>query len=150
MHWTASEIAELYDRRLAWIRAGGTPRDPRDGPPFAGQFFRTHLLTVLGRTTFDPPRPSNIIGVMSRYDDADLHEEVSDFYVMAGGGDTLVDRRHPGGARDTGGRGTVRPDHGSERCVARLSVLDTHPAPAKFEPADRWAAPAKFEPADRS
>ena len=85
MHWTASEIAELYERRLAWIRAGGSPRDPRDGPPFEGQFFRTHLIHVLGRTTFDPPRPSNIIGVMSRHDDADLHEGVSDFYVMAGG-----------------------------------------------------------------
>ena len=83
-HWSVDEIAGIYDARVARLRAPDAT-GPAAAARFDGQSFRTHSIALLGRVEHPSARPSNVIGVTSRFDDADLHEGVSDFYVMAGG-----------------------------------------------------------------
>jgi hypothetical protein len=88
MHWRAADLHRVYQARVAAIKTGGNAA-AGDGA-FAGQSFRTHSIGAIFRMKFDTPRPSNRAGVMSRVDDADQHEGVTDFYVMFGGTGQMI------------------------------------------------------------
>jgi hypothetical protein len=93
MHWSIDDLRAFHAARVANIRAGGAAFNPAaPGPRFESQDFRTHRIGLAYRQKFTTPRPSNTIGLMSLYDDADQHEGAADFYVMVGGsGKFIVD-----------------------------------------------------------
>jgi mannose-6-phosphate isomerase-like protein (cupin superfamily) len=96
-HWRLEDLRKIHEARLAAQRAdpgrptqgGGAPLPPGT-PAFQGQRFRTHNIGTNFRWYYDPPRPANLTGVMSHYDDAEQHEGISDFYVITGGGGQMV------------------------------------------------------------
>lgn len=85
MYWSSGEIERIYRARLAQGRGQG-----QGGPVFRGQSFRTHSIGAMFRVKYPTPQPSNRAGVMSRVDDADQHEGVTDFYVILGGQGQMV------------------------------------------------------------
>jgi mannose-6-phosphate isomerase-like protein (cupin superfamily) len=87
MHWSADEIARIFAARLAQQRDG---QAQASAPAFRGQSFRTHSIVATFREKYPTPRPSNRAGVVSRVDDADQHEGVTDFYVMVGGTGQMI------------------------------------------------------------
>jgi mannose-6-phosphate isomerase-like protein (cupin superfamily) len=86
MYWPKAEILKDYETRLASFKARGD----RGASSFSGQRFHTHSVGMNFRITYPTPRASNGSGKMSRYDDVEQHEGVSDFYVIAGGGGQMV------------------------------------------------------------
>ena len=85
-HWSADEIARIFAARLAQQKG----QTQAGAPTFRGQSSRTHSVAATFRAKYPTPRPSNRAGVMSRVDDADHHEGVTDFYVILGGAGQMI------------------------------------------------------------
>jgi quercetin dioxygenase-like cupin family protein len=95
-HWNIEDIRKIFEARRTAAKAnpdqgfGGAPVAPGT-PSFQGQTFRTHWMTgLLYRAKYTKPRPSNVTGRMSMYDDADQHQGATDFYVVTGGGGRMI------------------------------------------------------------
>jgi hypothetical protein len=87
VHYRWEDIQKIVEARMAG-------RGRTEGQPsFQGQNFRTHYFGGMAfRQVHDPPVPSNHLGVMSKWDDVDQHEGVTDFYIHLGGrGRYIVD-----------------------------------------------------------
>ena len=80
-------MKKVYDARVAAAR-GVTSATA--APRFESLQTRTHGVSLFFRTKFDSPRPANRSGIVSLVDDADQHEGVTDFYVIAGGTGQMV------------------------------------------------------------
>lgn len=93
MHWSIDDLHKIYEARLAAQKAG-IERSAQVGAPaipaFHNQVFRTHTIATNFRVKYETPRPANLTGVLSNYDDVEQHEGVSDFYVITGGGGQMV------------------------------------------------------------
>jgi mannose-6-phosphate isomerase-like protein (cupin superfamily) len=96
-HWKLEDLRKIHEARAAFQRAhpdsptqGGAAALPAGTPTFQGQRFRTHNVGSNFRAYYPTPRPGNLTGIVSHYDDAELHEGVSDFYVITGGGGQMV------------------------------------------------------------
>ena len=95
-HWDINDIRQIFEARRAAAKANpdlgfGNPSLPAGTPVFRGQSFRTHWMTgLLYRSKYTKPRPSNVTGRMSLYDDADQHQGATDFYVVTGGGGRMI------------------------------------------------------------
>ena len=87
--WKAADMRKIYEARAAAARSNGTAATEA-GPRFEGVQTRTHGVSLFFRTKFPSPRPANRTGIMSFVDDADQHEGVTDFYVIAGGTGQMV------------------------------------------------------------
>lgn len=91
MHWSRDQLEKIYQARAATAKATGEAEvAPPNGPNFEGQSFRLYSVGGTFRLKHATPRLSNRAGVLSRVDDADQHEGVSDFYVYIGGGGEIV------------------------------------------------------------
>lgn len=101
--WGADDLAKIHPERITAAKAGTR------APQVPGYRSRTHTISVLTRYYHDTPIPSNYIKAISRWDDAEWHEGVSDVYVVTGGsgkliaGGELQNRQY----RPAGGPGTV-------------------------------------------
>ena len=113
VHWTSDDLRKIYSARVEGARVNGRAAD---GPRFQTASFRTHSVGLFFRVKFDSLRPANRSGIVSLVDDADQHEGVTDFYVMAGGSgqivtDGVIENRqyghNPRGSAETGAKATV-------------------------------------------
>src|SRR5262245_38733841 len=113
--WPAADVQKIYDARLAAALRTSAPAGDA-GPRFAALQTRTHGVSLFFRTKFESPRPANRTGILSLVDDADQHEGVTDFYVLAGGtGQMVTDGEiehrqyghNPRGSAETGAGTTV-------------------------------------------
>ncbi|PYR36036.1 MAG: hypothetical protein DMF89_11345 [Acidobacteria bacterium] len=111
--WTSADMKKVYDARVAAAR-GVTSATA--APRFESLQTRTHGVSLFFRTKFDSPRPANRSGIVSLVDDADQHEGVTDFYVIAGGtGQMVTDGEiehrqyghNPRGSAESGAKTTV-------------------------------------------
>ncbi len=95
-YWDANDIKKIFEARRAFAKANpdqgfGGGQLPAGTPTFQGQTFRTHWMTgLLYRAKYTKPRPSNVTGRMSMFDDADQHQGATDFYVVTGGGGRMI------------------------------------------------------------
>lgn len=90
MYWSIDTLRKIHAERIA-IGPRSQGEVGRGQPtPFRGERFRTHSIGFNTRFYWDPPRPSNLTGTLSHYDDAEQHEGVSDFYVIIGGGGKIL------------------------------------------------------------
>jgi mannose-6-phosphate isomerase-like protein (cupin superfamily) len=112
VHWTGEQLRTIYDARVEAGRSGRSTNEPR----FQSLSLRTHNVGLFFRVKFDSPRPANRSGIVSLVDDADQHEGVTDFYVMAGGSgqmvtDGVIENRqyghNPRGSAESGAKTTV-------------------------------------------
>lgn len=97
MHYSVDLLRRIHDVRKGNAARGYTGLPAPDDPRIVGQNFRTHNFGMSSsgygitfRQTHPKPRPSQATGVMSRYDDGDQHEGVTDFVIMAGGSGKFV------------------------------------------------------------
>ena len=113
VHWTSDDLRKIYNARVEGARISASAAA---GPRFQSASFRTHSVGLFFRVKFDSPRPANRSGIVSLVDDADQHEGVTDFYVMAGGSgqivtDGVIENRqyghNPRGSAETGAKATV-------------------------------------------
>jgi quercetin dioxygenase-like cupin family protein len=113
VHWTSEDVRKIYDARVEAARSG---RPAANQPPFQSMSLRTHSVGLFFRVKFDSPRPANRSGIVSLVDDADQHEGVTDFYVLAGGSgqmitDGVIENRqyghNPRGSAESGAKTTV-------------------------------------------
>jgi hypothetical protein len=112
VHWTSEHLRNIYDARVEAARSGRSTTEPR----FQTLSLRTHSAGLFFRVKSHSPRPANRSGIVSLVDDADQHEGVTDFYVMAGGSgqmitDGVIENRqyghNPRGSAESGARTTV-------------------------------------------
>lgn len=82
--WSIDELAKTHTIRVAAAAAG----KPMPSVDFLRA--RTHTVRLITRLPHEPPVPSYITQRMSRWDDAEQHQGVSDIYVVVGGSGTLV------------------------------------------------------------
>src|SRR5712692_7853365 len=113
VHWTSQDLRKIYDAR---VEAARSNRSAANEPRFQSLSVRTHSVGLFFRVKFDSPRPANRSGIVSLLDDADQHEGVTDFYVIAGGSgqmmmDGVIENRqyghNPRGSAETGAKATV-------------------------------------------
>ncbi|HEV2387898.1 MAG TPA: hypothetical protein VGS20_11650 [Candidatus Acidoferrales bacterium] len=92
MYWSIDTLRKIHAERIAIGPRSQGEVGRGQATPFRGERFRTHSIGFNTRFYWDLPRPSNLTGTVSHYDDAEQHEGVSDFYVIIGGsGKILVD-----------------------------------------------------------
>ncbi len=84
-HWASADINKIHADRLA----SGVARGPH--PLSRGMQSRTHSINVLTRLYHEKPVPAALTGMMSEFDNGEIHDGVTDIYfVIAGSGRVSV------------------------------------------------------------
>jgi mannose-6-phosphate isomerase-like protein (cupin superfamily) len=93
MHWSIDDIRKAHDEMAARARQAAAPAGGSSQAVGGGSLIRvrtrTHSMTMLFRRHREAP-VSSLTGVMSRWDDAEQHAGVYDFYVITGGTGEMV------------------------------------------------------------
>jgi len=84
-YWAGADINKIHADRLA----SGVARGPH--PLSSGMQSRTHSINVLTRLYHEKPVPAALTGMMSEFDNGEIHDGVTDIYfIVAGGGRVSV------------------------------------------------------------
>jgi mannose-6-phosphate isomerase-like protein (cupin superfamily) len=84
-YWASADINKIHADRLA----SGVARGPH--PLSQGMQSRTHSINVLTRLYHDKPVPAALTGMISEYDNGEIHDGVTDIYfIVAGSGRVSV------------------------------------------------------------
>jgi mannose-6-phosphate isomerase-like protein (cupin superfamily) len=86
-YWDIDALRATHDRRVAARQRG---ERPTPGVDFTGARLFTHNMQLITRYAHAAEVPSNFTGTLSLWDDAEMHEGVTDFYVIVGGHVTMV------------------------------------------------------------
>ena len=129
MHYSVDLLHRIHEVRKANAARGIQVPPETAQPRIEGQTFRTHNFGmsssgygITHRQTYETPRPSGAIGVMSQYEDADQHEGVTDLLIVVGGSgqfvvDGTIQNREYGRDPRTAGRGVPPRNTGNIRVL---------------------------------
>ena len=84
-YWASADINQIHADRLV----SGVARGPH--PLSQSMQSRTHSINVLTRLYHEKPVPAALTGMMSEYDNGEIHDGVTDIYfIVAGSGRVSV------------------------------------------------------------